>query len=461
MRTEVRFLLAIGLMIVVLGGTNLLFPPVPPADLGLPADSALVDALGPSDSTPVVGPSGAPTIPEVTPTAPAPAPAAAADPSEVQEPLAAPIAPEQFVTVEGPLYRFRFSSHGARLLSAELRAFESFTKPGPVQLIREGEVSTLGQRLLVAGDTIDLRRVPFVPSAESLDVTDAPGTLRFAYDHPTADFGVTLDFNFEPEEYAVVVSGTIRGVDAGVLFTDLGSGVALNETGVEDERRLSAYVLNHTGEGITAVPLSSVDEDRVEEGPLFWAVFKSKFFMFGALAGTDPEGEAYMGGLIATVNDPAQVSANVTVSQPFGPEGRFAYRVYAGPQDFQRLSAQGNDLEDANPYGWKFMRPLIQPFTGLIIGVLNWMHDRLNLAYGWVLMLFGVLMLLGWPALYLAKRTGCEAVLTDLPAVALRDASFRAQRRRVRHRCAIVLASGRALPFRPRSFDAVVHTDVL
>ena len=67
----------------------------------------------------------------------------------------------------------------------------------------------------------------------------------------------------------------------------------------------------------------------------------------------------------------------------------------------------------------------------------------------------------GWPALHLAKLTGCEAVLTDLPATALKDASFRARRQRVRGRCAIVQASGRAPPFRPRTFDAVVHTDVL
>ena len=68
---------------------------------------------------------------------------------------------------------------------------------------------------------------------------------------------------------------------------------------------------------------------------------------------------------------------------------------------------------------------------------------------------------LGWPGLYLAERSGCEAVLTDLPAVALRNASIRARRRRVQRRCAFVLSSGRALPFRRRSFDAVVHTDVL
>jgi ubiquinone/menaquinone biosynthesis C-methylase UbiE len=68
---------------------------------------------------------------------------------------------------------------------------------------------------------------------------------------------------------------------------------------------------------------------------------------------------------------------------------------------------------------------------------------------------------LGWPSVYLAERTGCEAVLIDLPREALRIARSRARRQRVALRCALAVASGTRLPFRPRSFDAVLHTDVL
>jgi YidC/Oxa1 family membrane protein insertase len=388
MRTEVRFLLAIGLMILVLVGTNMLFPPAPTVDPGSIPDSGLVEGQPEVPPVAVEAEAPPPTIPQVTPDG-SEVPAVE-EPQETPEPE--PVEPQQLVTVENSVYRFVFTSHGARLLAAELTQFQSFANPGPVQLLHEGEEATLGQRLLVAGDTVDLRRVPFEPSTDFLEVGDSPETLRFTYDHPTADFGVVLDYTFEPGSYAFEVTGTVRGVNAGVLFTDLGSGLPLNEADPEEERRLSAYVFNQTDEGITAVPLTDVDEDRVDEGPLYWTVFKSRFFMFGALAGLEPDGEGYLAGLIATVNDPEQVRANVTVSQPFGPSGRFAYRIYAGPQDFQLLSAQGHDLEDANPYGWKFMRPMIQPFTGMIIGILNWMHDRFNLAYGWVLMLFGVMM---------------------------------------------------------------------
>lgn len=67
----------------------------------------------------------------------------------------------------------------------------------------------------------------------------------------------------------------------------------------------------------------------------------------------------------------------------------------------------------------------------------------------------------GWPGLYLAERAGCAVVLTDLPFAALRDALVRARRQRLGGRCAALVASGSRLPFRPRAFDAIVHTDTL
>ncbi len=68
---------------------------------------------------------------------------------------------------------------------------------------------------------------------------------------------------------------------------------------------------------------------------------------------------------------------------------------------------------------------------------------------------------LGWPSLYLAEKTGCQAVLTDVPAPGLRQALARSRRRRLARRCAFARASGTHLPFRHASFDAVVHTDAL
>ena|SRR2546427_9601578 len=67
----------------------------------------------------------------------------------------------------------------------------------------------------------------------------------------------------------------------------------------------------------------------------------------------------------------------------------------------------------------------------------------------------------GWPGLYLAKVTGCTAVVTDIPEQGLRIARERAALEGIAERTAAVVASARRLPFERESFDAIVHTDVL
>lgn len=67
----------------------------------------------------------------------------------------------------------------------------------------------------------------------------------------------------------------------------------------------------------------------------------------------------------------------------------------------------------------------------------------------------------GWPGLHLAARTGCEAVVTDLTVPSVQRAAERAVADGLAQRTAVAVANGRQLPFRPESFDAVVHGDVL
>jgi SAM-dependent methyltransferase len=67
----------------------------------------------------------------------------------------------------------------------------------------------------------------------------------------------------------------------------------------------------------------------------------------------------------------------------------------------------------------------------------------------------------GWPGIYLAEKTGCRAVLIDLPPPALRAAVKRADKRLAAHQVSIVRGSATHLPFASRSYDAVCHTDTL
>jgi len=84
---------------------------------------------------------------------------------------------------------------------------------------------------------------------------------------------------------------------------------------------------------------------------------------------------------------------------------------------------------------------------------------RLDLSAGRLLLDLGCGR--GWPGLYLANKTGCSAVLADLPETALRFARVRSEEDGTSERVSIVRASAVHPPLRAKTFDAVCHTDTL
>jgi YidC/Oxa1 family membrane protein insertase len=371
MNTELRFVVAIILVVGVLVVTNILFPPVrTPTAPGQDTTTAVAPARpAPRDTAP-------PTLSATPDTA-----------------VVVTEEPERTVVVEGPLYRHEFSTRGARLVSAEMLQFRSFTREGPVQLIADGTSGAFGIRLQVGSDTIDLRDASFTPSRDRVTVGEAPEELTFR--HEGRGLAVEVAYRFRPDDYLVDVTGTVRGGDNPLFVTDLGAGLALNDQDSVAEARSLAYVGNHLREGIEQRPLRDVEIAAVEPGPFLWAAFKSKFFLIAVLPGVNGGGPEHLGGMLVRPVGPDRVEVAVTETLA---DGRFAYRAFVGPLEYARLTALGSDLDEVNPYGWRWMRPVIRPVVGLIFAMLAFMHDTLNIGYGWVLVLFGVLMrVVLWP----------------------------------------------------------------
>ncbi|NIM27596.1 MAG: methyltransferase domain-containing protein [Gammaproteobacteria bacterium] len=67
----------------------------------------------------------------------------------------------------------------------------------------------------------------------------------------------------------------------------------------------------------------------------------------------------------------------------------------------------------------------------------------------------------GWPALYLAEKSGCDAILVDLPFEAIRLAADRVAGESLSGAIGVAVGDGAALPVQSASFDAVSHSDVL
>jgi YidC/Oxa1 family membrane protein insertase len=213
------------------------------------------------------------------------------------------------------------------------------------------------------------------------------------YQHPTASLRVETTYTFDPGQYVVGVEGRVEGLDRPLLLTDLGEGLAYVEADSASEARMMAYVSNHLDEGISSVPLIGADPGIVQ-GPLIWAAFRNKFFVLAMLPGASDgmaTGADYVGGLVLTPGN-LQGRVHAAAAQGIGDDGAFQYRLVLGPQDHASLQSLGQDLEEVNPYGWRIFRPIIRPIVSIILAILVFLHTNLGFGYGWVLIVFGLLM---------------------------------------------------------------------
>jgi YidC/Oxa1 family membrane protein insertase len=365
----------------VLLGWNLLFPPVRPPIRPAGADSATVAS---GAAQPSAG-------------------AAAAAGRVVSAPPAGTV-PERLVTVRSPLYEYRFSTRGAALNAATLLRFESYVqKDGSVQLVPRSARDVLTHRVVVGRDTLDFRNVAFAPSTERLELRqgDAPRQLRFVSTNAGPRAEVT--YTFRPDGYLVDVQGRITGVPAGAqLLTELGTGLAAHDAKDHGSAQELAFV-GWDRERIRRTPISKVKTADTIAGPLVWAGIKDRYFLLALInPGAARFSQLRLDGapdVTYRVDGEALRSprARGHVALPLSADGAFHLQAYLGPQEHNRLATVGHELEEVNPYGYRWLRPVVRPIAAVVLWALKGMHD-FGLSYGLVLILFGFIVRLAtWP----------------------------------------------------------------
>lgn len=67
----------------------------------------------------------------------------------------------------------------------------------------------------------------------------------------------------------------------------------------------------------------------------------------------------------------------------------------------------------------------------------------------------------GWPGLHLAKESGCSVTLLDLPETGIALARERAEKDGISQQVEAVVADASNVPYAPRTFSAINHSDLL
>ena len=319
------------------------------------------------------------------------------------------VAAAETVWVTSPLYRLGFTTQGGALVSAALLDYKSFTpvdSEHPVQLVPSDRPMLVFSRT-AGSDTTALGSWRLTPSAKQVTVGPEGATLTFRGEQSGAV--VALEYRFFPDEYRVSVRGRMEGFGqtGSTLLLGMGDGLRTVEADTMDDYRHFAVVTKAAKTQSLALQSLNPGERKILDGPFEWAGVKSKYFFTAALAIEENAprfGAALVEGGPRTVtassmfgHSAVATRAALTLTLPVPPAGDFGFDLYVGPLEYRRLAKLGHDLDDANPYGG-VLRPLIQPVSVLVVNILIWMHDRLTLAYGWVLIIFGVLVrALLWP----------------------------------------------------------------
>jgi len=385
-----RFFLALFLSLVVIAISQLLFPPQKskPGARQTAADSTVAGRATEAASSTQPGAQTA-----------LPTPLAAVDTNAPRGAAILPSVAAETTSVVTPKATYHFSNVGATPVSVVITDYRNrSTSNGLVDLGRPGS-PLLGYRLITPSDTIELSRVPFTLKKG----VNAKGEQSLSYSAVVGSVNTEITYWISTDtasSYVMRVEGRVAGTQSPTyLIAELPRTLRPTEADTVGDRRTLAYSFKPQRDHARSVLFGSLDpgEKALETGPLSWVAIKNKYFVVGILAPINgrPFTEATLIGGPRTSKIATTASASVVEEVQ---NGKFAFDVYTGPQESQRMIRLGRDFDHVNPYGWRFLQGIVHPIASKVIQVVLWMHHRLSLSYGWVLVILGVLVRLAlWP----------------------------------------------------------------
>ncbi|MGN6392698.1 MAG: membrane protein insertase YidC [Gemmatimonadales bacterium] len=324
---------------------------------------------------------------------------------------APPSAPAATVHVTSPLYTYGISTVGGRLVEARLLRYRSMAPEdsGGVAQILPPDSRLLGLTLLIGRDSVPLEGVRFTPSTDSLTV---PGPASLRLTGARGNLQVELTYTFVPDDYRVRVEGRVSGVgpNGAALLVGMGPTLANTEANLTENHRALAVVARQNDAERTDLGSLTPGQPKTISGPLDWVAFKSKYFVTG-IFDYDSTGGRISGATVVgrPTAEKHPTEADVRLTLPVPPSGQFGYTAYAGPMEYDRLTGVGRGFGDVNPYGWPGFRTLIRPVAVGVRWLLVWLHEHLHLAYGLVLVFFGIMVrVLLWPLNQKAMRANMQ-----------------------------------------------------
>jgi YidC/Oxa1 family membrane protein insertase len=301
---------------------------------------------------------------------------------------------------------YRFSSLGATPVELVMPQYRSL-RPGipantPVSLIERGD--RLFRFGLVSGnDTIALDSVRFVAGAQRLEGE----TIVQPFTASLKGAPFTLTYRFPRDSFVVRVDGS-AGTALSRLFVTLPTRIRSEEADVADDTRHLAIAYRTGPDEIENVTFDDLDSlTRLDTVPASWIAQRNKYFVIAVMPQRPDSVFRLIAMRGAPRNDRVATGAYTTAVVPLS-SSSFALRIYAGPQSWEHLRRTAPEMDNVNPYGG-FMHGMVQPFTTIVMRMILWLRKTFDVSYGWVLVIFGVLVRIAlWPLNQNAMRSSMK-----------------------------------------------------
>ncbi len=388
---------------------------LPQPTVSEPADPLTSDATSPSRTSP-----GVPT-----PSAPATEETAQQKLSggvgRDQEPRREPSA--EVIEVETGLYRAKFTTRGAALISWELKRYHNSSDgKSAVQLVRQG--GKFAEPLTITAEdpshskelSEGIYRVE--KDFTTLDQGHPTGHMTFYYGNSETGVRLEKHLTFHADSYVVDIALKLSGL-GGAVKVGLGTNFGVVEW----------------GEGfIGSVGAASLIDDKIEtdapeseaerKGALKWVALQDKYFIAALIPKTSASALPKKQGdkLVST-------AVRLTVDSSGAPLG---LRLFAGPKEYDTLQSLQIRLEDTIDFGWFLFGSwdMVRAVAKPIFYVLRYINDYTH-NYGLTIILLTVIIKLLFVPLQYKSYTSMKQMQGIQPRVAALQEKFKDDRERL------------------------------
>jgi YidC/Oxa1 family membrane protein insertase len=389
---------------------------LPQPTISEPTEPSTTDTSSSSSTSSGSSTSSLPAIKETAPSKPS------SEDNRVQESHGGPSAIE-LIEVETDFYRAKFTTHGAALISWELKRYRSsLDEKSPVQLVRQG--GKFAEPLTITADDAShskelsegIYRVE--KDFTTLDQGHPTGHMTFYYGNPTTGVRLEKQLTFHVDSYVVDIALKPSGL-IGAVKVGLGTNF-----GVVD-----------WGEGfIGSVGAASLIDDKIEtdmpeseterQGSLKWVALQDKYFISALIPKTSAT---------ALLKKQGDKLVSTAVRLPIDSSGApLQLQLFAGPKEYDTLQSLQLRLEDTIDFGWflfgswDMVRAVAKPIFYVLRYINEYTHN-----YGLTIIILKVIIKLLFVPLQYKSYTSMKQMQGIQPKVAALQEKFKDDRERL------------------------------